>query len=156
MQVLEGQPNGSGRQIAIAVSRFNELVTERLLEGARSTLERQGVSGDSIVVAWTPGAFELPWTCRMLAESGRFSAVIALGAVIRGATPHFDHVCTQAARGVLDVSLATKTPVLFGVLTCDNLEQALERAGSDAGNKGAECAMAALEMIELGERIREL
>lgn len=156
MNVLQGQPVGAGRKVAIAVSRFNELVTDRLLEGARGTLVRHGVAPDAITIAWTPGAFELPYACRLLADSGRFDAVIALGAVIRGATPHFDHVCTQAARGVLDAGIQTKVPVIFGVLTCDNLEQALERAGSKAGNKGSECAVAALEMVSLRETIRGL
>src|SRR5262245_60069152 len=122
MQVLQGQVSGAGRRMAVVVSRFNELVTGRLLEGALSTLRQNGVADSAITVAWVPGAFELPLAASWLAGSGRYDAVIALGAVIRGATPHFDYVCEQAARGLLDASLTTRLPVAFGVLTCDTLD----------------------------------
>jgi 6,7-dimethyl-8-ribityllumazine synthase len=152
-KVIEGDLSGKGRRVAIAASRFNELVTRRLVEGAIGMLARHGVAGEDVTTAWVPGAFELPLACRWLAQSGRFDAVIAVGAVIRGDTPHFDHVCEQAARGIADAGVATDLPVVFGVLTCDSLEQALERAGGKAGNKGAEAATAALEMIGLRRAI---
>jgi 6,7-dimethyl-8-ribityllumazine synthase len=140
--------------VAVAIGRFNEAVTERLLEGCLSALRRAGVEDGAITVAWVPGAFELPFACRLLAGSGRFEAVVALGAVVRGATPHFDYVCSEAARGILEVGLATAVPVSFGVLTCDTLEQALERSDSEAGsNKGADAAMAALEMAVLKRQV---
>jgi 6,7-dimethyl-8-ribityllumazine synthase len=139
--------DGQGARVGIAVSRFNEVVTDRLLRGAREALEELGVAEPRVVRV--PGAFELPLACRWLAESGTVDAIVALGAVVRGGTPHFEHVCTQAARGILDTSLATGVPVGFGVLTCDTLEQALERAGGAAGNKGVDAARAALEMLGL-------
>ncbi len=144
--VIKGDLSGAGRRFGIAVARFNELICSKLLDGAVDALTRHGVNEDDITVVWVPGAFELPQTCRWLAESGKVDGVIALGAVIRGATGHYDHVCNQAARGVLDAGVSTSVPVAFGVLTCDTLDQALERAGSKAGNKGADAALAALEM----------
>ena len=149
VETIQGALAGQGRRFGIAVARFNDLVSNRLLDGAVGALTRQGVADSDISVAWVPGAFELGLTCRWMAESGRFDAVIALGVVIRGGTAHFDYVCSQAARGVLDASMATSVPVTFGVLTCDTLDQALERAGSKGGNKGADAAMAALEMAAL-------
>jgi 6,7-dimethyl-8-ribityllumazine synthase len=149
VHVLKAQTNGAGLAIAIVVARFNDLVTDRLLSGATDLLERSGVRSDAITVVRVPGAFELPLACRWLAQSGRFDAVLALGAVIRGSTDHYDHVCNQASRGILDAGIATSVPVAFGLLTCDTLEQALERAGSKAGNKGADAAAAALEMAAL-------
>jgi len=150
-QVLSGRPLGDGLRVAIAVARFNELVTDRLLAGAVATLERHGVPKDHIAVVQVPGAFELPLVCSWL--TAEHDAVIALGAVIRGATSHYDYVCSQTAAGIAKISLDTQTPVIFGVLTCDTLEQALERAGSKAGNKGADAAAAALEMADLRRRL---
>ena len=136
--------------MGIVVARFNALVAGRLLEGALDTLHRHGVAADAIDVAWVPGAFEIPLVAKRLALSGRYDALICLGAVIRGATPHFDYVAGQAAAGVAQVALTTQVPVAFGVLTCDNVEQALDRAGLKAGNKGADAALTALEMAQLG------
>jgi 6,7-dimethyl-8-ribityllumazine synthase len=144
-----GNLTGSGHRIGLVVSRFNDLVTRRLLEGARDCLVRHGVEDDAIEVAWVPGAWEIPAALRRLAESGRFGAVVGLGAVIRGATPHFDYVCSGVASGVAAVGAETGVPAIFGVLTTDTLEQAMERAGAKAGNKGWEAALAALEMANL-------
>ncbi len=146
VQTIQGTLDGNGRKFAIAIARFNSLVTDRLRDGAIDALTRHGVAADDIRVVWVPGAFELPVVCRWLADTDA-DAVIALGAVIRGSTTHYDHVCNQAARGILDASVQSGKPVSFGVLTCETLEQALERAGSKAGNKGADAALAALEML---------
>jgi 6,7-dimethyl-8-ribityllumazine synthase len=140
-------------RFAIATSRFNEPVTTRLLEGAKATFARHGFADDAVESLFVPGAFELPLTCRWLAESGRFAAVVALGAVILGGTDHYEHVCTQTARGLMEVTLATRVPVIFGVLTCATLELALERAGGAAGNKGIDAALAAIEMAKLGRQL---
>jgi 6,7-dimethyl-8-ribityllumazine synthase len=145
----EGRLDGGGLRVAVAVSRFNELVTERLLAGARDGLLRHGVDEESLAVVWVPGAFELPLVCKRLAASGEFDAVIALGAVIRGATDHYEHVAGQCAAGLQAAQLETGVPVVFGVLTCDTLEQALERAGAKAGNKGFEAALCAIETVDL-------
>jgi len=140
-----------GARFAIVACRFNHLVVDRLLEGALDALKRAGgVSDDQIVLAWVPGAFELPLTVKRLAASGQFAGVIALGAVIRGSTPHFDFVAGQAASGASAAMLATGVPVAFGVITTEDIEQALERAGTKAGNKGFEAALTALEMASLG------
>ncbi len=136
-------------RFAIVVSRFNEFITQKLLEGALDALERHGADMDAITVAWCPGAFESPLVIKKLAETGRYDAVICLGAVIRGATTHFDFVAGQAASGASAVALETGVPVLFGVLTTDTIEQAIERAGTKAGNKGAEAAVAAIEMVNV-------
>ena len=144
-----GRLDGSGLRVALACGRFNDLITERLLDGATDTLVRHGVDPASITVAWVPGAFELPLVAQRLAASGEFDAVICLGAVIRGATPHFDHVAGQCASGVQRAALDTGVPVVFGVLTTDSIEQAIERAGTKAGNKGFEAAMTAIEMADL-------
>ena len=148
------QTDGSGRRLAIAVSQFNESITDRLLEGARAALLQSGVPEGNITVHRVPGAFELPLACKWLAESGVYDAVVALGAVIRGQTPHFDYICSQAAHGIQQASLETGVPVIFGVLTCETREQAIARAGGQAGNKGAEAAMAALEMATLADATR--
>ena len=139
--------------VAIAASRFNRLVTDPLVAGAVEELRRHGVAEDDVDLAWVPGAFELPLAAERLAASGRYAAVVAVGAVVRGATPHFDHVAGQAAAGLAAVGRATGVPVAFGVLTCDTMEQALDRAGGKAGNKGAEAAVCALEMAGLLEAI---
>ncbi len=145
----EGGLNGSGLRVAIAVARFNELITERLLAGALDGLKRHGVDEGSITVARVPGAFELPLVCQRLAASGEYDAVIALGAVIRGATGHYDFVAGQCASGLQSAQLATGVPVIFGVLTTDTIEQAIERAGTKAGNKGFEAAATAIETADL-------
>ena len=144
-----GQLNGAGMRVAIACSRFNDLITERLLGGARDALVRHGVDDADITVAWAPVAFELPLVAQRLAQSGAFDAVVCLGAVIRGATGHYEHVAGQCAAGLARVALDTGVPVVFGVLTTETIEQALERAGTKAGNKGYESAETALEMVDL-------
>lgn len=145
--------DGEGRRVGIVVSRFNELVTGSLLDGARDGLVRHGVADDDIVVAWVPGAWEIPAALAKMAATGGYDALIALGAVIRGATPHFDYVAGGVANGVAAVGMSTGLPVIFGVLTTDTLEQAFERAGSKAGNKGWDAALAAIEMANLFERL---
>ena len=149
MATFEGTFIGTGLRVAIAVSRWNELITTRLLEGALDGLRRHGVSEDAVDVAWVPGSFELPLVCRRLAETRRYDAVIALGAVIRGATSHYDHVAGAATSGVAQAGLQTGVPCIFGVITTENIEQAIERAGTKAGNKGFEAAATAVEMANL-------
>ena len=148
-KTFEGMLNGQGLKFAIVVARFNELVTERLLEGTRDALRRHGVADDAVDVARVPGAFEIPLVAKTLAQSGRYDAVICLGAVIRGATPHFDYVASNVASGIAQAALETKLPILFGVLTTETIEQAVERAGTKAGNKGFDAAVAAIEMANL-------
>jgi len=149
MRVLEGSFNGQGRKFAVVISRFNELIGSKLLEGCLDALRRHGVTDEAITVAWTPGAFELPLIGQKLALSGKYDAVIALGAVIRGSTPHFDYVAAEVSKGVAQASLQSGVPVIFGVLTTNSIEEAIERAGTKAGNKGFDAAMAALEMADL-------
>ena len=149
MTNYEGQLRGDGLRVAIAASRFNDFITERLLAGARDSLLRHGVDEASITVAWAPGAFELPLVAQRLAASGEYDAVICVGAVIRGATGHYEHVAGQCAAGIERVQLDTGIPVIFGVLTTENVEQAVERSGTKAGNKGFESAMTAIEMADL-------
>ena len=153
--VYEGSIDGRGRHVAIAASRFNRLVTDPLVAGAVEELRRHGVEDADVDLAWVPGAFELPLAAERLAASGRYAAVVAIGAVVRGATPHFDHVAGQAAAGLAAVTRTTGVPVAFGVLTCDTMEQAFDRAGGKAGNKGAEAALCALEMAGLLEAIEK-
>jgi len=150
---FEGSLRGEGKKFAIVVSRFNSFIAERLLDGALDTLHRSGVALDDVEVARVPGAFEIPLVTQRLAKSGRHDAVICLGAVIRGATPHFDYVAAEVSKGAAQVMLDSGVPVLFGVLTTDTIEQAIERAGTKAGNKGSEVAMAALEMVNLLEQL---
>ncbi|MDR1741404.1 MAG: 6,7-dimethyl-8-ribityllumazine synthase [Synergistaceae bacterium] len=154
MRFFEGRLIGTGLSVAVVVSRFNELVSNKLLEGAKDALIRHDVSHQSIDVCWVPGAWELPLAAKELALSGRYDAVIALGAVIRGDTPHFDYVAAEVSKGLAQVGLEQRVPVLFGVLTCDTLEQALLRAGSKSGNKGADCAVGAIEMANLLKGVR--
>ncbi len=155
MNLLEGKLIArEGTRIAVVAARFNEFITSRLLSGCEDGLVRHGVDTGQIDVAWVPGAFEIPVVAQRLAESGRYDAVICLGAVIRGSTSHYDYVCAEVSKGVAQVSLKTGLPVLFGVLTTDNIEQAIERAGTKAGNKGYDCALSAIEMINLLEGIR--
>jgi 6,7-dimethyl-8-ribityllumazine synthase len=149
MTSYEGRLNGAGMRVALVCSRFNELITERLLAGARDGLIRHGVDPASISEAWVPGAFELPLVASRLAGSGEFDAVICLGAVIRGATGHYEHVAGQCAAGIQRAQLDTGVPIIFGVLTTETIEQAIERAGTKAGNKGFESASAAIEMADL-------
>ena len=146
---IEGNLKGDGKKLGIVVARFNSFLSERLLEGAIDALVRSGVESDDIDVARVPGAFEIPLITQKMAKSGKYDAVICLGVVIRGATPHFDFVAGEVAKGSAQVMLDTGVPVLFGVLTTETIEQAIERAGSKAGNKGSEVAVAALEMINL-------
>ncbi|GAA0501104.1 6,7-dimethyl-8-ribityllumazine synthase [Salinibacillus aidingensis] len=148
-QIFEGSLVGTNLKVGIVVGRFNEFITKKLLEGAVGTLQRHGVSEEHIDTAWVPGAFEIPLISQKMAESGKYDAVIALGTVIRGSTPHFDYVCNEAAKGVSNAALKTGKPVIFGVITTDTIEQAIERAGTKAGNKGSEAAAAAVEMAQL-------
>lgn len=152
-KVYEGKLIGTGLRLGIVVSRFNEFITGKLLEGALDALVRHGVDAEAIDVAWVPGAYEIPLAAQRMARSGRYDAMIALGAVIRGATAHFDYVAGEAARGIAQAQASTGVPVAFGVLTTDSIEQAIERAGTKAGNKGAEAAVSAIEMANL---LREL
>ncbi len=148
-RTLEGTPSGKGMRIAIVAARFNHFVVDKLVAGALETLAQAGVRPEDIDLVRVPGAFELPLVAKRLASSRRYEAVITLGAVIRGGTPHFDYVCNECARGVNEAGLGTGVPVLFGVLTCDDMQQANDRAGGAHGNKGADCALAALEMVDL-------
>ena len=146
---FEGSLSAKGLRFGIVVSRFNEFFTSKLLAGAIDRIKRSGASEKDIEVMWVPGSFEIPLACQVMAESKRFDAVIALGAVIRGATPHFDFVSSEVAKGTAQVSLQTRVPVVFGVITTDTLEQAVERSGTKSGNKGAEAAESAIEMANL-------
>jgi 6,7-dimethyl-8-ribityllumazine synthase len=153
MHVIQGMLTGRGKRFAIVVSRFNELICGKLLEGARDALLRHEVEDDDIALVWVPGAFEIPLIAKRLASSGRYDAVICLGAVIRGATPHFDYVAAEVSKGVAHAALDSGVPVLFGVLTTDTIEQAIERAGTKAGNKGFDVAVGAIEMANLVDQI---
>ncbi|ADC51037.1 MULTISPECIES: 6,7-dimethyl-8-ribityllumazine synthase [Alkalihalophilus] len=149
-KVYEGHLVATGLKVGIVVGRFNEFITSKLLGGAEDALKRHGVAEEDVDVAWVPGAFEIPFAAKKMVESGKYDAVITLGTVIRGATPHFDYVCGEVAKGVASLSLSSGKPVIFGVLTTDTIEQAVERAGTKAGNKGWEAAAAAIEMANLG------
>jgi 6,7-dimethyl-8-ribityllumazine synthase len=149
MTTFEGKLSGKGLKFGIVVGRFNEFISTRLLDGALDNLKRHEVGDDDVEVAWVPGAFELPLVAQRMAGSRRYDALICLGAVIRGGTPHFDYVAAETAKGIAKVSLDTGVPVIFGVLTTDTIEQAVERAGAKAGNKGWEAATSALEMANL-------
>jgi 6,7-dimethyl-8-ribityllumazine synthase len=151
--IIEGQYQAKGKKFGIVASRFNEFITSKLVGGALDALKRHGVPDDAVTIAWAPGSFELPLVAQKMAESGKYDAVIALGAVIRGATPHFDYVAAEAAKGIGQVTLKTGLPVIFGILTTDSIEQAIERAGTKSGNKGADAAMAAIEMVHLLEQL---
>lgn len=153
MKTFEGKLVSSGIKVGIVVARFNEFITSKLLSGAMDGLLRHNVQEEDIQVAWVPGAFEIPLIASKMAKSGKYDAVICLGAVIRGSTGHYDYVCNEVSKGIAAVSLETGIPVMFGVLTTENIEQAIERAGSKAGNKGSECAEGAIEMVNL---IREM
>lgn len=153
MKILEGKLTAKGMKVAIVVARFNEFITSKLLSGAVDCLKRHEAVDDDITVAWVPGAFEVPLAAKKLAETKKYDAIICLGAVIRGATPHFDYVCAEASKGVAHVSLEYGLPVAFGILTTENIQQAVERAGTKAGNKGVDAAMTAMEMVNLFKEI---
>ncbi|WP_096434797.1 6,7-dimethyl-8-ribityllumazine synthase [Alteribacter populi] len=147
--VYEGQLVGTGLKIGIVAGRFNEFITGKLVAGAQDALRRHGVGEEDVDLAWVPGAFEIPLIAKKMADSNKYDAVITLGTVIRGSTPHFDYVCSEAAKGVSNVALSSGIPVIFGVLTTETIEQAIERAGTKAGNKGSEVAVGAIEMANL-------
>lgn len=149
MRTLEGNVIGNGMKIGIVAARFNEFIVSKLIGGAEDALVRHGVETDDIELAWVPGAFEIPVVAQKMAQSGKYDAVLCLGAVIKGSTSHYDYVCAEVSKGVATVSLNTGVPTLFGVLTTDNIEQAIERAGTKAGNKGYDVACAAIEMVDL-------
>lgn len=150
IQVLEGKVVAKeGMKVGIVASRFNEIIVNKLLGGAVDGLVRHGVDEDNITAAWVPGAFEIPLAARKMAESGEYDAVICVGAVIRGDTTHYDYVCNEVSKGIAQVGLSTGVPVLFGVITTENIEQAISRAGSKGGNKGYDCALSAIEMVNL-------
>ncbi len=149
MRTLEGNVIGNGLKIGIVASRFNEFIVSKLIGGAEDALTRHGVDMDQVDLVWVPGAFEIPLAAQKMAQSGRYDAIICLGAVIKGSTSHYDYVCAEVSKGVASVALNTGMPVLFGVLTTDNIEQAIERAGTKAGNKGYDTACSAIEMANL-------
>ena len=153
MKTIEGSFNASGIKAAIVVSRFNEFITGKLVSGALDALVRNGAKEDDVTLVWVPGAFEIPPTAKKLAESKKYDCVICLGAVIRGSTPHFDFVANEASKGIAQVSMSANVPVIFGVLTTDTIEQAVERAGTKAGNKGFDAAVSAIEMCNLYRQI---
>ena len=149
----EGTLVGTGLKIGVVVSRFNEFITGKLLAGAEDALSRHGVKEGDIDVAWTPGSFEIPLIAKKMAESGKYDAIICLGAVIRGGTPHFDYIAAEVSKGIANVSLGTGLPIILGVITADTLEQAIERAGTKSGNYGSQAALHAIEMANLGKAI---
>lgn len=153
--IFSGNLVGAGLRFAIVCSRWNDFMGGKLLEGAKDTLIRHGVDESAIDVAYVPGSFEIPLMAKTMAQSGRYDAVVCLGVIIRGATPHFDYIAGEAAKGIALAGLQTGAPVTFGVITCDTLEQAIERSGSKAGNKGAEAALAAIEMANLLRKFTE-
>ena len=153
MKTLEGQLKADNLKFGIIVGRFNEFISSKLLSGSIDCLVRHGADNDDITVAWVPGAFEIPLVAKKMAATGKYDAIICLGAVIRGATPHFDYVCSQFSKCIASVIMQYETPVSFGVLTTENIEQAVERAGTKAGNKGVDAAMAAIEMADLLKNI---
>ncbi|GBG12081.1 6,7-dimethyl-8-ribityllumazine synthase [Paenibacillus sp. MY03] len=153
-KIYEGHLVSQGLKYGVVVGRFNEFISGKLLSGALDGFKRHGAGEDDVEVAWVPGAFEIPLIAQKMAESGKYDAVITLGAVIRGSTPHFDYVCNEAAKGVASIALKTGVPTIFGVLTVDSIEQAIERAGTKAGNKGYEAAVSAVEMANLTKQLQ--
>ena len=149
MKIYEGKLVSEGIKVGVVCARFNDFLVSKLLSGCEDGLLRRGVREEDIEVAWVPGAFEIPLIAKKMAESGKYDAVIALGAVIRGSTSHYDYVCAEVSKGVAQAALGSGVPVMFGILTTDTIEQAVERAGTKAGNKGAECAQGAIEMVNL-------
>jgi len=152
-KIIEGKLVAEGKKFGMVVSRFNEFISSKLLQGAIDGLKRHGVKDNEMVVAWVPGSFEIPYAANRMAKSGKYDAVICLGAVIRGSTPHFDYIAAEVSKGIATTGLTTGVPTIFGVLTCDTIEQAIERAGTKAGNKGFDAAMAAIEMVNLFDQI---
>ena len=155
MRTFEGKFDGRNVKIGIVAGRFNEFITSKLVDGALDVLKRNDVSEENIDIAWVPGAFEIPLITKKLANTRKYDAIIALGAVIKGSTPHFDYVCAEVSKGVAQISLQTDLPVIFGVLTTNNIEEAIERAGTKAGNKGSDAAFSAIEMINLIKEIEK-
>ena len=153
MNVFEGKVVSEGMKVGIVAARFNEFIVSKLVAGAQDALVRHDVKEEDIDLAWVPGAFEIPLIASKMAKSGKYDAVIALGAVIRGSTTHYDYVCSEVSKGIAAVSLEAQIPVMFGVVTTDNIEQAIERAGTKAGNKGYDCALGAIEMINLTRQL---
>ena len=153
MRTFEGKFDGRDVRIAIVAGRFNEFITSKLIGGALDVLKRNDVSEENIDIAWVPGAFEIPLIAKKLANTQKYDAIITLGAVIKGSTPHFDYVCSEVSKGVAQISLQSELPLIFGVLTTNNIEEAIERAGTKAGNKGADAAFSAIEMINLIKEI---
>nr|AAN01514.1 6,7-dimethyl-8-ribityllumazine synthase [synthetic construct] len=149
MNIIQGNLVGTGLKIGIVVGRFNDFITSKLLSGAEDALLRHGVDTNDIDVAWVPGAFEIPFAAKKMAETKKYDAIITLGVVIRGATTHYDYVCNEAAKGIAQAANTTGVPVIFGIVTTENIEQAIERAGTKAGNKGVDCAVSAIEMANL-------
>ena len=152
--IYEGKLNGSGLKIGIVAARFNEFIVSKLVSGAEDCLDRHDVAKEDVEVAWVPGAFEIPLVAQAMARTKKYDAIICLGCVIRGATSHYDYVCNEVSKGIAKVSLDENMPVMFGVVTTENIEQAIERAGTKAGNKGYDCAMGALEMVSLLKGIK--
>ncbi|MFB0528086.1 MAG: 6,7-dimethyl-8-ribityllumazine synthase [bacterium] len=148
-KVHAGKMMAKGKNFGIVVSRFNEFISQKLLDGALDALRRHDADEERIEIFWVPGSFEIPWAARKMAASKKYDAILCLGAVIRGDTPHFDYIASQVAKGIAQTSLTTGVPTLFGIITADNLEQAIERAGTKAGNKGAQAALSAIEMVNL-------
>lgn len=155
MNVFEGKVVSEGMKVGIVAARFNEFIVSKLVAGAEDALLRHDVKEEDIDLAWVPGAFEIPLIASKMARSGKYDAVIALGAVIRGSTTHYDYVCSEVSKGIANVSLNSDIPVMFGVITTENIEQAIERAGTKAGNKGYDCAMGAIEMVNLIRNIEK-
>ena len=155
MNVFEGKVVSEGMKVGIVAARFNEFIVNKLVAGAQDALVRHDVKEDDIDLAWVPGAFEIPLIASKMAKSGKYDAVIALGAVIRGSTTHYDYVCSEVSKGIANVSLNSDIPVMFGVITTENIEQAIERAGTKAGNKGYDCALGAIEMVNLIRNIEK-
>ena len=155
MQIIEGNLIAKGMKIGIVGARFNEFIVSKLIGGAKDALLRHGAEESDLTLTWVPGAFEIPSAAKWMAKSGKYDAVICLGAVIRGATSHYDYVCSEVSKGIAHIALETDVPVLFGVVTTENIEQAIERAGTKAGNKGYDSAVAAIEMVQLKKQLCE-
>ena len=153
MKILEGQLNSEGKKIVIVASRFNEFITSKLISGAVDMLKRHGTKEEDITLAWVPGAFEIPQVAKKIADSKKYDAIICLGCVIRGATPHFDYVSAEVSKGIASVALSSDIPISYGVLITENIEQAIERAGTKSGNKGSDAALTAIEMINLYSKL---
>ena len=154
MKVIEGELNAAGKRFALVVSRFNEFISKRLLEGALDCLRRHGAAEENLAVIWVPGSFELPYLADLLAKGGKYDSIICLGTIIRGETPHFNYIATQVARSIGQISLASGIPVIFGVITAETIEQAIERAGTKRGNRGWNAALSAIEMVNLFSKIK--